>query len=240
MGETVLFDRRVFFGGYNLTGDSNALVLSKEVEAEDFTTFEDTWRQRKPGLESHALQMNGFFNAARSDKALYGALGAADKWVTVCTQNASPPGTRAYFFQAVSGDYSPGGSMGSPNGFSFGAAGTGRLYRGVLMEHQTGLSVDGQSSGFQLGAVTSGQTLAALLHIIAVDDPGDSITVTLESDDNAGFTSATTRATFTAASAIGAELETVAGAVTDDYWRLAWTITGSAPSFAIAAAAAIY
>lgn len=240
MSNTVLFDRRLFFGGYDLTGDSNSIVFSLEADAVDFTTFEDTFRQRKPGLTSHALQAKGFFNAARADPALFGSIGATGQWITVAAENAAAPGSRSYFFQAVSGDYSPGGAVGDQNGFDFGAVGTGRAYRGILLAHETGLFENGVATGYQLGAVSSGQTIACLLHVLSVNAPGDEITVTLESDDNAGFTSATTRATFSGFSAIGAELQAAAGAITDDYWRLAWAVTGSTPSFTIAASLAIY
>jgi len=55
----------------------------------------------------------------------------------------------------------------------------------------------------------------------------------LQSDDNSDFTSATDRATFTALTAIGSEIKSVAGAVTDQYWRLNYTISGTNPSFSI-------
>ena len=57
------------------------------------------------------------------------------------------------------------------------------------------------------------------------------ITARIESDDNSGFTSATTRATFTAATAISGETIRALGAFTDTWWRAAWTISGSSPSF---------
>ena len=55
----------------------------------------------------------------------------------------------------------------------------------------------------------------------------------VESDDNSGFTSATTRLTATqvTTSTTSESLE-VAGAITDDYFRVNFTIAGSgSPSF---------
>lgn len=239
MAESVLLNRRIFFGGYDLTGDSNSVVFSTEADAPEDTSFEDTSRSRLVGLESHALQANGQFNASRSDPALFTSMGAGEQLVTLGAEAGAAAGSTAYFFKALSGEYSPGGAVGDVKPFSFSAVGTGDVYRGILIAHETGLSSSGQSAGFQLGAVSAAQLVAAILHVIAVDDPGDGLTVTLESDDNASFTSATTRATFTSFSAIGAELKTVAGAITDDYWRITWTITGSTPSFTLAAAVAI-
>ena len=54
------------------------------------------------------------------------------------------------------------------------------------------------------------------------------MTLSIQSDDNAGFSSATNRITsFTAATARGYQWGSVAGAVTDDYWRCVYTITGT-------------
>ena len=52
--------------------------------------------------------------------------------------------------------------------------------------------------------------------------------MTVQSDDNAGFTSATTRITFTQISGgtESAENKKADGASTDDYWRVVWTIAG--------------
>ena len=59
------------------------------------------------------------------------------------------------------------------------------------------------------------------------------VTFKLQSDDNASFTSPTDRITFTDITAIGSDFQSVAGAITDDYWRLNYTISGTNPSFGI-------
>ena len=51
--------------------------------------------------------------------------------------------------------------------------------------------------------------------------------VIIESDDNGSFSSATTRITHTQATAATSEFLSVAGAVTDDYWRASWTFGGT-------------
>jgi hypothetical protein len=63
------------------------------------------------------------------------------------------------------------------------------------------------------------------------------ITARIESDNASGFPSATTQLTFTGATAIGGQfLSTSGSAITDDWWRVAWTITGTSPSFLFAMA----
>jgi hypothetical protein len=63
--------------------------------------------------------------------------------------------------------------------------------------------------------------------------------VLLESDDNGSFTGATTRHTFAQNTAISSEWASVAGAVTDDYWRISWTVGGGSPDFTVVCAAGI-
>jgi hypothetical protein len=65
--------------------------------------------------------------------------------------------------------------------------------------------------------------------------------VLVQSDDNASFTSATTRISFTAETDATAHYQwgSVAGAITDDYWRITYTVSGTGPSFNFAVAAGI-
>jgi hypothetical protein len=78
------------------------------------------------------------------------------------------------------------------------------------------------------------------LHVVAISG-APTFTVVLESDDNAGFTSPTTRLTSASYSAsTGAEWQSVAGPVTDTYWRVKWTVTGgTGPSVSFLAVAGI-
>lgn len=106
--------------------------------------------------------------------------------------------------------------------------GNGPMVTGkVLYPDVTAITSSGNSTGIQLGAISSDQTLWALLVVLAASGTLD---VTVESDDNSGFTSATTRLTFAQKTAIGAQLLSLAGPQTDDYWRIAFT-AGSTPNF---------
>jgi hypothetical protein len=53
----------------------------------------------------------------------------------------------------------------------------------------------------------------------------------VESDDNGSMTSATTQITFPQKTFVTSEWLSAAGAITDDYWRVGYTIGGSTPSF---------
>jgi hypothetical protein len=81
---------------------------------------------------------------------------------------------------------------------------------------------------------TASQRLYAGLHITAASGSTPTLDVTIESAALVGFGSPTTRITFTQAAAAGWQFSSVAGAVTDGFWRAVFTIGGSSPSFTVA------
>ena len=96
------------------------------------------------------------------------------------------------------------------------------------------LTASGNSPGVQLGAVGATEKCYAAIHCYGVSGTSTpTITFKLQSDDNSGFTSPTDRITFSDITAIGADFQSVAGAITDQYWRLNYTISGTNPSFSI-------
>lgn len=88
------------------------------------------------------------------------------------------------------------------------------------------------TSGVNLTAgVPDGKRLYAALHVTAA--AGTNLAVTIQSDDNSGFTTATTRITFTTVSATGWQFGSVAGPlVAETYWRTVATIGTSTFTFA--------
>ncbi len=68
--------------------------------------------------------------------------------------------------------------------------------------------------------------------MVAASGTTPTLDVTIESDDGVGMGSPTTRINFAQATAIGAQWATpVAGAIADDWWRVAYTLGGASPSF---------
>ncbi len=84
------------------------------------------------------------------------------------------------------------------------------------------------TAGFTGAAVamtgpTATQSLFACLHVSAA--AGTNLVVKVQSDDNAGFTSATDRITFSTMSAVGAQWASVPGNLaTETHWRVICTI----------------
>lgn len=230
MAEQVLTNALILFGGYNLSNQLTAVTIDHSAEPQDRTAFSDTTRRRVGGLLQSILSAQGYFDAPDPDSPLAAALGVSGNIITVA--NDSADGSIGYAMQAHVGEYNPlSGAVGDLAGFSLNAGcSDGGLVRGTLMHNNT-RTASGNGTTRQLGAISASQRLYASLHVLAASGSSPTLDIDIVSDDNAGMTSATTRGSFTQASAIGSQWVEVAGAVTDDYWRVAYTIGGTSPSF---------
>ena len=230
MAEQVLTNGLILFEGLDLTTQVNQVTVDLSAEPLDRTDFADTTRNRVGGLKTAAISAAGFFGAAEPDATLFADLGGGDKLITVA---ATPTeGDIAFFLRSLLAEYSPiEGNVGDLAGFRLAAAANiGDLIRGTIGHNNTQIAT-GNATGYQLGAIAAGQSIFVGTHITAVSGGSPTLQVIIQSDDNAGFTTATDRITFSAANAIGSQFASLAGAITDDYWRVRYVISGSSPSF---------
>lgn len=239
MSKFVLLNARLFAVGADLTGASNKIELTSEIEDKETTNYYSAgYKEVIGGLGSAEVTAEGQWEALDStkvDNASWVQLGGVGPW-TVCPDNAAV-GDLAYLTQCLRSSYALGGSVGDVAPWSGKGASAWPLVRGQ-MAHPAGTArtSTGTGTGVQLGAVTAGKRLYAALHVLSVSGTTPSITARIESDDNSGFTTPTTQLTFTAATAAGGEaLRTTGSAITDTWWRIAWTISGTTPSFLFAA-----
>jgi hypothetical protein len=237
-------DMSILEGGLELAGHGKSVDMNGECTPLDTTALSTTgWVEVAPGLKTGTVSlefMQDFANGS-VDNTLWDNFGSSDVVRSIAT--ASADGSAAYLMRGISLQYTPlTGNVGElAMGSIQSTVSTGPLVRGLLI-HPSNVSRTSSSTGTgrQIGAVASGQTMYAALHVISVSGTSPTLDVIVQSDDNSGFTSATNRITFSQASAIGAEWGSVAGAVTDDYWRISYTIGGSAtPTFAFAVTAGI-
>jgi len=215
MSHQVLKDTTVYIGGYDLTGDTNSVTLEHGADMVEDTTFGNDTHGMRSGLKMSSFSMEGHVNNAQSDDALYSQITVEDKPLSVYPLG-SAEGNRGYGFLVTVGEFSPlSGAVGELNTYSSSAAAMGDLTSGV-------------SDGIQVGAVTSSQKAYASLHVISGSGTLD---VDIESDDNSDFTTEISRASFTQATGITSEWLEIDGPVTDDYWRINYTIGGGSPEF---------
>lgn len=239
----VLINVRAFAAGADLTGVSNKIEITSEIEDKDATNFgSGGWKEVLGGLGSAEIAGEGQWEAGdpgKVDDAAWADFGIVTPW-TVGPAGASV-GSIAYFTRALRGDYSLGDAVGEIAPWKSTAKSAWPLVRGQFAHPPgTARTATGSGSGVQLGPVAARERLYASLHILSVAGTTPSITASVESDEDNTFATATTRLTFDAAAANGAQmLRTDGSAITDEWWRVAWTITGTTPSFLFAAALGI-
>ncbi|MFJ6617586.1 hypothetical protein ACIQOW_08425 [Kitasatospora sp. NPDC091335] len=242
MPAQVLTDVRLFTGGADLTGVSNKAELSAEVEVKDRTVFgSGGWSRVQGGLGSSKLSAEGFWEAGDPgmiDDATWAQLGGVVPW-TVAPHLAAV-GSLAYLTQALRTDYTLGGAVGDLAPWTAGASGTGVIARGRIAHPPgTARSSAGAGTALQLGPVPDGRALYATLHVLSAAGTTPTLTVRIESAADQAFTDPTVRATFAAATGLGGQALAVPAPGTDTWWRLAWTISGTTPSFTFVGAVGV-
>ncbi|MDX3047557.1 hypothetical protein PV378_13745 [Streptomyces scabiei] len=234
--KTILTNVRCFAVGVDLTGNSNKIELSSEVESKDATNYASNgWGEVLGGLASAELSAEGQWEAgdpSKVDDASWSQLGALGPW-SVSANTAAAVGDLAYLMYGLRSDYKLFDAVGEVAPWTGTAKSAWPVARGQFAHPPgTARTATGTGTGLQLGAVAAGDRLYAALHVLSVAGTTPSITVRVESDDNSGFSSATTRLTFDAATAAGGQMMRTDGtAITDTWWRMAWTISGTTPSF---------
>lgn len=247
MGAYILKDCEAYLGGYDLTGNTNQLTIADELDMLDDTNFGSGGaRSFKSGLHAVAGMISGFASvsagASDEDAVLAANIGLPDVPLSISATDGTV-GEPVTFINAVQGTYSPpNGTVGELAKFSANFSGRGtRMLVGDILHPATSRTSSASGTAVQTGALSATQYLYAVLHVTAVSGTSPTLDVIVESDSASNFPSTTTRVTFTQKTAIGSQYATrVAGAITDDWWRVSWTIGGSdTPTFTFFAGIAI-
>ena len=213
-----------------VTGFANELDMSVNAEELDFTTFgSGGWRTKKVGLATHNCSIRGFQDYATTgvDPTFpISGLGGLDTF-TIAPSGGSAVGDPVFFGQGRLIDYTPlTGEVGAPAMFGFGWTGDAQLVRGQMLHPAAARTVTGSGTTTTFTAPTATQSLYAAFHVLSVTGSG-TITFTIQTDDNSGMTSATTRITSSGFTAVGHQFTSVAGALTGEtHIRVGYTITG--------------
>lgn len=244
MAKFVLKNVRLFAAGADLTTVNNQIQLTAEAESKDTTAFAatgDVWHEEISGIKSASLTGSGQWeasDASKVDDAAWGAFASATVPVSVCPATAAD-GSLAWLSQFNETQYQLLGQVGEVAPWSLTGRGTWPLVRGSVLHGPTARTSSGTGTSVQLGAVSSSQRLYVALHVFSVSGTTPSLTVAIQSDNATGFPSAATVTTLTAATAIGSQITRVAGPITDDWFRISYTITGTSPSFLFCVTAGI-
>ena len=231
MASFVATDVKTWLDEFDFSGKMNAVAVDYSAELKEATAMGDTAIRRLAALPFVSASMQGNWGSS-IDKELADRISLADKILSFAPEG-SAEGNRAFTFRAAMGDYQLGATVGEVFPFSVNAEGSAGdpLVAGMLM-HDAARTATGNGNGQQVGAIAAASnSIYGALHVTAVSGSSPTLDITVESDDNSGFTSATTRLTYTQATGLTSQWKELAGPITDDWWRVVYTIGGSTPSF---------
>lgn len=232
MATFVVAGRPLWLGSYALSDFAPSGALDYGADAVDDTVLADTTRSSAGGLKTVGFSIDSYadFGSSGPDGELFSNV-ATNVPLTFGSVDGTAQET-AFLMNALQVTASPVagtvGDMAMNNVTGNAASG---LIRGTL-EFNSSTASSGNSTGIQEGAVASGQRIYANLHVTAA--AGSTLDVVIQSDNAGGFGSPTNVITFSQATGIGSQHLSAAGPVTDDYWRVNYTITGGSFTFAVA------
>jgi hypothetical protein len=230
----VLKDAKIYVDGYDVSGSSNQVSITHEYTEVPIKVFGADVHYALPGKPKFSLEYAGLACSDGTDEVedvLEAKYGTANVPVSVGPTGADV--TPGYFTKVINLGRQLGGNIGDPYGFQASGVSQGfKLVRGYYLAPRVSRTSSTTGTVKQISAVTAAQKVYSLLHIFAVSGTSPTLDVIVESDDAAGFVSGATRVTHAQATTIGSQLLTADGAITDDYWRVSWTIGGSdTPTF---------
>jgi len=221
---------QVIVNGYDLTGDSNKIMINDSRAMLEATAFGDVVQKFLPGQRKTSIDHNGYFNAVagRSHPVLKSS--EVSGVVTVFLgQNATPTvGDPSYSLFVLQGKYQPTPQVGQILPFSASFASTGAT-GGWGVALTTPLNITNTTSGTVVdGGAATANGGAAYLHILTAA-ASDTYSIIVEGATNAGFsTGVTTLATFTLnGAALGSQRIAITGSI-PRYTRYRATRIGAA------------
>lgn len=225
-------DADIYYGDVDMTSYSNQVAMELTRDALDTSTFGDTYRTRIGGMYDGTVTLAGFHDNAAADPEnhLWTSLGA-EGILTVGPYNDTVANL-GYSMKVREFTYSAGGAIGDLYGFNVSAQvsdGVGAV-QGQFLVAKAAISSTANGTAVQVGAISATQTGYGVLHVFS--GTASTLDVKIQSDTS-GFGSPTDRITFTQATGATSQWSTVAGAVTDDYWRAVYTLGGGTWNFSV-------
>jgi hypothetical protein len=231
---------KMFLGGLDISCFSQTFTLELTADSVECTTYcSGGAREYKQGLKSWTSSWDGYADfAAAADTASPLVPGEVITPANMGTQNNgtwAPTGTEGeacYLSDGILAGVTPlsgtVGEMALFHGDLMPADRTvgQRMVRGRVEANRT-VSTSTNTTGSQLGALSATQTLYASLHVFTLSGTSPTLDVIVQSDNGSGFPSPTDQITFTQATTRSGQYGSKAGAVTDDWWRVKWTLGGS-------------
>lgn len=247
MASFALTNAVILVGGYDVSSFTGSLDdLGGVVQMNDAPHFGSKGHMiRVPGLKSYmtALSGNADYASAAAVSRAFPLSGVGSQNVVSVLPNVSgtpTAGDPCHFTRALNSSIqSPGGAVGDLATFNMGLTSDTAMVDGIVLHPLASRTSTGTGTITAMTGPTASQYLFAGLHVGAVTGTSPTLDVIVQSAALVGFGSPTTRITFsqaTGSSSYTSQWATpVAGAITDGFWRVSYTIGGSAtPTFPFA------
>lgn len=240
---TVLIDVRTYIASLDATGVSNKAEFDCTWDDLDATTYGTGGaKARANGMADSAVALEGLYDVgdlSKPDDVFFAQLG--NNIPLTMAQTSGAVGTLCYLSKMMEASYKPGAEVGKLLAWQAAFSGDQPVARGQILHPQgTPRTATGAGTAIQLGAVTAAQRLYANLHVFSFAGTLPTLAVKIQSAASGAFGSPTDQFTFDTATGFTSQSLNVLGAITDTWWRVAWTITGSAgQSFLFAVGAGI-
>lgn len=241
MAVTAVTQARIYVGSFEFTSFSNQAEWGGDVAVKEVTTFGTDFQQFVPSLKTFQCNTAGFndYAGASVDEVVRGLYGS--RRVATLTNTTPATGNLAHVGQGIVGGWRAINIAAPGDVPSTGIViGDGYTATGQLTQISTStVTATGNSTPVNVGAVATGRTILAAIHVLSVTGTTPSLTAQLASSTTSGG-AYTARGTAGAAiTAAGDQLITAAGPFTDTWWRLNYTVSGTTPVFTVVASIAI-
>lgn len=234
----------IYIGGLNWTTTASQAEFGADIAVQDVTTFEYAaggFTNSVVGLKTLAFNTTNFVDYAS---------GALDEWlrsnygsqrvVSIAYVGAATGNGCAVGYGLLNG-YRPFNAAVGAVPTTVGTVDGGTFGEGqVTLVSSTSLTTTTSSTPVQLGATSASQQVVAAIHVLSASGTTPTLTCRIQSASTSGGSYTNRGSAGTALSAAGDQwLTSGVGAVTDTWWKLTLTITGTTPVFSAFAALAI-
>lgn len=247
----VLQDVGVYVGGYDLTEGAASIDMGGTCAMLDQTSFGSKRHvQFLPGLKTHESAVAGMadYGSVAAVSRAFALNAVGDQHVVTGLPNVSgthTAGDDAHFTRSLRSAFqSPLGAVGDVARYAMALQSDAPMVDGKLLFPKAAVTSSSTGSVVAMAGPTASQFFYAGLHVFDVSGSSPTLDVIIQSAALVGFGTPTTRATFTQATGSSANTSQwatpVAGAITDGFWRVSYTVGGSStPTFSFAVVAGV-
>ncbi len=239
MAKTIIKAASIYYGYTDLSGNLNQLMFDPSAPEVEVTNLAGNgWAEFLQGIRSAEFSLTGFLEALTTTsepEKLLSDNTTTDGTVLVTVDPVRPAadGDVCFFANAIQTNITEKVRVGEVWGFDAKIKATTPAIRGQVLEAVTRTSTGTSAAYATLAAVAATKRLYWGVHVFrTVDGTSPTLDLVIESDDDTGFPSATTRVTVSQFTEHGSAFGYVAGAITDTYYRVSATVGGTdSPSF---------